>query len=366
MSPSYRIVFYVSGHGFGHSSRIVEVIRALQRLDPAASITVKTSAPKRLYDGIPTESFQCDTGMVQFDSLHLDEAASLQQARAFHASLGAKAAMEASFLKKTGARLVVGDIPPLAFAAAADAAVPSIAIGNFTWDWIYEGYRGAREAGSWIDSIRLAYRNATLALRLPMAGGFGGLEHVTRDIPFVARHSKREPADVRRWLDVPEGKAILLMSFGGYGLAGLDTARLAAPGDYAIVTTDFPAERHGIGPAPGLIYVSEQRLRDAGYHYEDLVRTADVVLTKPGYGIISECIANDTAILYTSRGHFPEYDVLVREMPKYLRAQFIEQEDLLAGRWAPALEKLWSSPKPALKPDTNGAQAAADAIRSFL
>ena len=38
---------------------------------------------------------------------------------------------------------------------------------------------------------------------------------------------------------------------------------------------------------------------------------SDVVVTKPGYGIISECLANDTALLYTDRGHFIEYDVLV-------------------------------------------------------
>ena len=52
---------------------------------------------------------------------------------------------------------------------------------------------------------------------------------------------------------------------------------------------------------------------------EDLVRAADVVVTKPGYGIISEAIANDAALLYTSRGRFVEYDVLVKEMPRYLR-----------------------------------------------
>jgi hypothetical protein len=86
------------------------------------------------------------------------------------------------------------------------------------------------------------------------------------------------------------------------------------------------------------------------------------VVTKPGYGIISECIANDTAILYTSRGKFREYDVLVTEMPKHLRAQFIEQADLLAGRWASPLETLLSSPRPVRKPDTNGAEAAAEAI----
>ena len=64
-----------------------------------------------------------------------------------------------------------------------------------------------------------------------------------------------------------------------------------------------------------MLYLSEQQLYDSGLRYEDLVRAADVVVTKPGYGIISEAIANDTALLYTSRGRFVEYDVLVKEMP---------------------------------------------------
>ena len=49
------------------------------------------------------------------------------------------------------------------------------------------------------------------------------------------------------------------------------------------------------------------------------MRAADVVVTKPGYGIIAECLANDTALLYTVRGHFIEYDVLVAAMPRFLR-----------------------------------------------
>ncbi|MEZ5283642.1 MAG: hypothetical protein R2712_02305 [Vicinamibacterales bacterium] len=62
----------------------------------------------------------------------------------------------------------------------------------------------------------------------------------------------------------------------------------------------------------------------------------DVVATKPGYGIIAEAVANETALLYTSRGHFIEYDVLVEEMPRMVRAAFIGHEDLLAGRWQSA------------------------------
>ena len=74
----------------------------------------------------------------------------------------------------------------------------------------------------------------------------------------------------------------------------------------------------------------------AGCRYEDLVRAVDVVVTKPGYGIIAECLANDTALLYTSRGHFIEYDVLVAAMPHFLRARYIGHADLFAGDLAAA------------------------------
>jgi L-arabinokinase len=99
-----------------------------------------------------------------------------------------------------------------------------------------------------------------------------------------------------------------------------------------------------------------------GLRYEDLVHAADVVVTKPGYGIISEAIANDTALLYTSRGHFVEYNVLVREMPRYLRTEFIDRKDLLAGNWGAALKRLLEKPPPPEKPDVHGAEAAAAEI----
>ena len=39
---------------------------------------------------------------------------------------------------RNGFDLVVGDVPPLAFEAAAEAGVDSVAVANFSWDWIYE------------------------------------------------------------------------------------------------------------------------------------------------------------------------------------------------------------------------------------
>ena len=370
MNPSYRIVFYVSGHGFGHTSREIAVIHAVLDARPDAEIVVKTSAPLRLFERTlrgrcELVELQCDAGMLQIDSLNLDAEESIRLAVEFQTRLPALAAVEAAHLRRTGVRVVVGDIPPLAFAAAKAAGIPSIAIGNFTWDWIYESYR-SEPAIALARDIRRINQSAAIVLRLPMAAGFEGLESVTRDIPFVARHSRRTHDDVRQALGLPpraRGKPLLLMSFGGYGLARLNAPALARlMTDYTIATTDVPAKDNAIKPAPGLLYISEQRVYDSGLRYEDLVRGADVVVTKPGYGIISEAIANGAALLYTSRGHFAEYDVLVNEMPRYLRAQFIEQEDLLSGNWKEALEKLLSQPEPSERPALNGAQVAAAEI----
>ncbi|MEO5740117.1 MAG: hypothetical protein ABIS29_05935, partial [Vicinamibacterales bacterium] len=190
-------------------------------------------------------------------------------------------------------------------------------------------------------------------------------ESVTRDIPFIARHSQRTQDDVRRALGLPpraEGTPLVLISFGGYGVAGLNTLALADLKDYTIATTDASVRDHTIEPATGLLYISEQQVYQDGLRYEDLVRGADVIVTKPGYGIISEAIANGAALLYTSRGHFVEYDVLVREMPRYLRAEFIEQEDLLSGNWSTALKRLLHQPEPPERPALNGAEIAAAEI----
>jgi hypothetical protein len=105
---------------------------------------------------------------------------------------------------------------------------------------------------------------------------------------------------------------------------------------------------------------------DSGVRYEDLVGAAEAVVTKPGYGIIAESIANDTAVLYTSRGHFPEYDVLVEEMPKYVRNALIGHDDLFAGKWEGYLDKLLAQSKPKKRPDTNGADVAAEVLLKAL
>jgi L-arabinokinase len=369
------IVFYISGHGFGHASRSIEVINAILAKRPETRVGVRTSAPRWLFDltvkgKVTFGTLECDTGVVQVDALTLDEADTIRRASAFHSDLVTRAASETRILRELGAGIIVGDIPPLAFAVGASAGIPSIGLGNFTWDWIYADYPRVRLAPSLLPTIRGAYAKASMALRLPMSGGFESFSNV-KDIPFIARHSSRTREEVAKLLKLPTDKPIVLASFGGYGLSGLDTETLSKFKKYTVIMASTGMSRARketplTEKKGSFISINEEAMYDAGIRYEDLVMAAEVVVTKPGYGIVSEAIANDAALLYTSRGHFPEYDVILEEMPKYLRTASISHDDLFAGKWETHLDKLRAQPKVKKKPETNGADAAAEILLKAL
>jgi hypothetical protein len=346
------VAFYISGHGFGHASRSITVINALVDRRPDVRVVIRSEvAPwlvsRTVRPSVRLERIHCDTGVVQADSLNLDEAATLAGARAFMATFPDRVAAEVEWLTRHGVSLVVADLPPLGIAAAHTAGIPGIALGNFTWDWIYSGYAGSADL---VEAIGEVYAHTTQALRLPMWGGFGTMPAIT-DIPFVARRSVRDPAETRRLLGLPARERLVLVSFGGYGVAGLNVDALRQVAGYRVL---LPGD------------LDEPAMYAQGLLYEDLVRAVDVVVSKPGYGIVSECLANDTALLYTSRGHFVEYEVLVAAMPRFLRAAFIDQRDLFAGQWGPHLDAVLAQPAPPEQPATNGADVAALWLESFL
>jgi hypothetical protein len=365
------VFFYISGHGFGHTVRQIAIINAVGARLPTIDIVVRTSAPRRLFDQsvrVPIVFLEGpnDTGVVQIDSVRLDERATIARAADFYRTLPARAADEASTMRTRDAQLVIADAPPLACAAAAAARIPSVVVSNFTWDWIYEGYEGELDAApDLLPILRSTYAVAAEGWRLPLHGGFATVPHVM-DIPFVARHARadRSREDVRRELSLPRDRTLVLASFGGYGVKGLDAAQFDCLDEVDLVMTAPAAEMEAAqGPAH---WITEEDIYARGLRYVDLVAAVDVVVTKPGYGIIADCVANQTAMLYTSRGRFVEYDVMVKEMPRFLRCEFIALEAFLGGTWREPLRRLLAQPLPPERPRTDGADVVARLIAQRL
>jgi L-arabinokinase len=360
------LAVYVSGHGYGHSTRTAEVLRALRARAAELPIVICTSAPAFLFEGVISAPLSvrrvlCDVGLVQQDALVIDEAATAAAWRAFVEGWDERAAAEAAWLRSSGARLVLGDIPPLAFAAAALAGVPSIALGNFSWDWIY-GHIAGRQPRLLEAAARAAqeYARADVLLRLPFAGDLSAFRRV-EDVPLVARKPTVPKAEARARLGLDSRPAVLL-SFGGLGLPGLQPAGFGALTGYQVLLGGVAVD----GAAPANVRrLDGATLLSAGLDYPDLVGAVDIVVTKPGYGIVSDCIGAGTRLVYTDRGDFPEYPVMVEEMPRYLPAVFASNEEVRQGRLARALEAVQAIPFPPPS-RTDGATVVADRLLARL
>jgi len=133
---------------------------------------------------------------------------------------------------------------------------------------------------------------------------------------------------------------------------------------FSAADLDLPYQR--IADTEHLTVLAPEREPPAALSYPDLVAAADVVVSKPGYGIVSECVANGTPLLYTSRGRFAEYDVFVAGMPRVLRCRYLEQSDLLGGRWAGAVRALLAQAAPPETPRIDGTQVAAEEIFGLI
>jgi L-arabinokinase len=358
------IAVYVSGHGFGHSTRTAEVLRQVRKRAPDLQITVTTSAPAFLFEGVvapplKTRHLECDVALVQKDALRIDEAATAARCREFAAGWDDLVASEAAWLKSAGARLVLADIPPLAFAAAAAAGLPSVGLSNFSWDWIY-GHLAAREPalGEAAALARDAYAGAELLLRLPFAGDLSVFARI-EDVPLVARRPATPKHQARRCLGLGD-EPVILLSFGGLGLPAIDLGAYGALEAYRFVLTGYSGNQ----PAPANLRLLDSRdLEAAGLAYVDLVGAVDVVVTKPGYGIVTDCIGAGTRMVYTDRGDFPEYPILSEEMEQYIPAVFANNDEICHGRLGPALDRVRAIPLPQ-RPRMDGAEVAAALLLS--
>jgi L-arabinokinase len=354
------LVAYVSGHGFGHAVRTAVVLRRLRDLRPDPAIEVVTNAPAWLF---PPDTghrpLRTDVGLVQRDGLEHDEDATLAALTPFLEGLPRLADEEAGRLRHRGVRLVLGDIPALAFDVADRLGVPAVALGNFSWDDVY-----APLLGRWpgfapvVERLRASYARAHLLLRLPFHLEMSAFPR-RRELPLVARRPTRDQAEARRLTGIPPGATAVLLAFGGFELASPRADALRELEDFLFLRP-VPAPRGRL--AANLIELPDHGLLP----FPDLLAACDAVITKPGYGMVADLLACRVPALYAERPRFAEYPVLAAAMERHGRALPIAREDLERGLVRPSLERLLALRTPWADLPLDGGERAAEALAELL
>ncbi len=351
------IAYYITPHGYGHAVRSLEILRRLSDLRPDVEPTIISDLPDSLLEQglgrLPKlRRLRLEFGLYQNDSIQFDLEKSLELLSGLNAESEAIIEREVSFLKRERIQVVVSDIGWLPFEAAARCGLVSIGISNFTWDWIYGAYvdKDPRWAPV-ISGCRSGYRKCSLFLRLPMHGDCSACPNI-EDVPLVARKAGKSRSQVRSILGLRDDDRVVLVSF-----VTLQLSQAAIRNLKAIQDTVFLYKGPMEFDIPGAV-----KLDEAPISFPDAVGAADAVLTKPGYGIVSECLAQSTPIIYTERGDMVEYDVLVDTIEQELTSVFIDSRNFNAGNWEPSIRKALSLPRRAPARRVDGADVCAQRI----
>ena len=356
-----KIAYYITAHGYGHGARSCDILNALRAADRDVPIIVKTDLPVRFMESRLPESIEIrpgafDVGLIQKDSIHADVDASLATLKQLYQREAELIVQESRFMQEENIGAVVADIPAIPLAAAQRCGIPNIATGNFGWNWIYSEFVERNpEWQIFVDKFTDVYQKTDLLLRQPFAEPMDAFHHQV-DLPLLAApgHDCREK--IAKATGADPNNPWILLSFTTLNLEPDAVEKISCISQHEIFTVE-PLE----WPDSHVHCLSRSTAS-----FADILASCDIVITKPGFGILSECIANNKPIIYSDRENFLEYPILVDAIERYCRQAFIPNSELYAGDLEPALQRIKDAPSPKETIARGGSRMAARHILNAL
>ena len=333
-----HLLVAITAHGYGHVAQTAPVVNALRQRLPQLRLTLYSSLPHDFLVGRFAGDFTHiahapDVGMCMKDALEVDVAASGRAYRHYHRHWEAAVTAEARLLVSHAPDVVLANVPYRILAAAARADIPALAMCNLNWLDIYRHFCAALPESTAVrGEILGAYRSARVFLQPTPHMPMPDLENRVAIGP-VARTGIDRRAAIRQGLGLSAACKLILVSLGGVATQ--------------ISLADWPplADVCWIVPAS---WNPRRRdmitLESLDMDFVDVLRSADALITKPGYGSFVEAACNGVPVLYAPRHDWPEEAFLVDWLHEHGRCLPIQRTQLQQGDFSDALERLLSLP----------------------
>jgi len=262
----------------------------------------------------------------------------------------------AGSVQRSGCRAVISDIAPLGIAVAERAGLPSVLVESFTWPWLYEPLlageptlrRHAELLAGWFARADVHVQTAPLCLLDASAG---------LHAPPISRPARATRESVRALLDVGEGERLVLLTMGGVHQSLPFVPRLRSLDGVSFIVTGAPHTR------------TDGNLRlfraDARLYMPDLVRAADAVVAKAGYGTVAEVWAQGRPLAYITREDSRETGPLRSWIEREINGMEIAGADFGTGDWIERVPGLLDLPA-SVPPSSGGAPIVARYLAEAL
>ncbi len=359
------IAYFISPHGFGHAARSCAVIEAVWERAPDTRFELFTTVPawffeQSLEQPVGYHPATTDLGLVQKSSLEEDLDETVRRLRAWlpfrprdrsdspaarSSSTSPGQALDhlAAAVVDTGCELVVCDVSPLGLEVARHAAVPSLLIENFTWDWIYRAYASAQPALAGIaDYLAEVFAGADRHIQTePLCRRVAGAQVV----PPIARRPRGERHGIRRRLEVPPDAQLVMVTMGGveWQYEGIETRLATRPKErrhrdrWLVIPGGSPEPRR-LGQAVLLPHRSE-------FYHPDLIQASDAVIGKLGYSTVAEVYDAGVPFGYVPRPTFPESPPVESWVRRHLPSRRVDAASFVSWDWLDEIDPLLELPR---------------------
>lgn len=335
MSAEVHIVADISANGFGHLAQVAPIVTAFAKVRPGLKLTLRTEVDPIIcgqFLDIPFEMGPTppDPNMRMQGPLDVDADGLFEDYQDLVADWENVITRDAAVLAALKPDLVLTNIAVASVAAARRAGVPVAAICSLNWADVFAAYCGTDgDAGEIYDHLTSAYAAADRFIQLQPHMPMDWVP-TAHSVGPVARVGQDRRADLQA---IRPADHYVLATMGG--IPGMHT-QVPLPeveGVMWVVPPDWESPRRDI--------LSRKELDIA---FIDLMRSCDALVTKAGYGGVTESAVNGTRILYTERTNWCETPMLETWMAENCTARRIERDVMQSGDFGAELQELLARP----------------------
>jgi L-arabinokinase len=310
LSKQPRIAYFVSSHGFGHAARTRTI---LQQLHSCAEVTVFSTTPTWFWGDVSVDHihYQADIGCIQQGTLSIAEDATSDAFRAFLADSQNRFTWFSGICSRNPFNLIVTDIAPEPLDFAYRLGIPSALIANFTWVEIYN------QMPLLSDLIPTILKQYQMADRTYIPGFQTGMTWA--DNTVIVDPVAEIGMCIRSTLDPDNLYARIVYIDAGRWGTDIGWGNASSFSDTLFIRVGQFLD----GLPPNILQLAFGTVKHA-----DLIRSVDLVVSKPGYGIVTECLANQAHWCCIPRVGFAEDDVLIKIAEKFGRFSMADPKQL--------------------------------------